>query len=101
MNDGPHHGCPGPGGSMGTCSVCGESFIEGVMRDLMGLSSGIIAVSVGFIDGTIYVHDPKCIDAVNTAFKNHGDDPNKVYDKLPEGPLKTVLAKAIVDGDWK
>ncbi len=70
MNDGPHHGIPGPGGSMGTCSVCGENFFEGVMRDLLGIPSGIKAADVGFINGTIYVHTPKCVEAVDKAFKD-------------------------------
>ena len=101
MNDGPHHGMPGPGGSMGTCSVCGENFLVGIIRDLAGLKSGIAPASVGFVEGTIYVHAPKCVDAINTAFTDHEDDPRKVCDKLPEGPLKTVLTKAIADRDWE
>ena len=101
MNDRPHHGIPGPGGSMGTCSVCGENFLVGIIRDLAGLKSGIAPASVGFIEGTIYVHAPKCVESIETAFADHGDDPNKVCIRLPEGPLKIALTKAIAAGDWE
>lgn len=98
MTDGPHHGMPGPGGSMGTCAVCGENFIQDVICDLIGMESHIKQVNIGFIDGSCYVHAPDCVEAINTAFKDHNNDPGNVYDKLPDGPLKVCLAKAIEEG---
>ncbi len=99
MNEGPHHGMPGPGGSMGTCAVCGENFIECIIRDLIGLKSGIKSASIGFIRGTVYMHAPKCTEAVNKAFEGTSE-PQVVHDKLPDGPLKKALAEAIVKGGW-
>ena len=88
-----HWGIPGPGGSLGKCAVCGDSFAAGVIKDLMGLPSGISSFNVGFIDETLYAHDPECVHAVKKAFKS--DDPDTVKEALPEGPLKDCLAEAI------
>ena len=86
-------GIPGPGGSMGKCAVCGKDFAKGVIMDLMGLPSGIQSFSVGFVEQTLYAHDPDCVSKVKDAFKT--DDPGAVRDALPEGPLRTCLTEAI------
>jgi hypothetical protein len=78
---------------MGKCAVCGEDFCAGVLKDLMGLPSGITGFNVGFVEETLYAHDPACVDAVKDAFKT--DDPDTVRDALPDGPLKKCLAEAI------
>lgn len=88
-----HWGIPGPGGSMGKCAVCGEDFAAGVVKDLCGLDSGIQEFSVGFVNDTLYAHDPDCVDAMKLAFKE--GEPEKVYGKLPDGPLKECLEEAL------
>lgn len=88
-----HFGIPGPGGSMGKCAVCGDDFAASVIKDLMGMDSGITSFSVGFTEQTLYAHDPKCTDAVKEAFAS--EDPQTVYDALPDGPLRKCLNEAI------
>lgn len=92
-----HYGMPGPGGSMGKCSVCGDSFIAGVVKDLCGMDTGIESFSVGFIEQTLYCHAPKCKDTLAEAFAKGGpdNDAQAVADALPDGPLKNVIIGAI------
>ena len=80
---------------MGTCAVCGDTFIGGVVKDLMGMDSGIEQFSVGFLEQTLYCHAPKCKDIIAEAFKAANGDPDALHDALPEGPLKKVLGEAI------
>ena len=78
---------------MGRCAVCGDNFAAGVIKDLMGMDSGITSFDVGFVEQTLYAHESKCVDVIKQAFKN--DDPQVVYENLPEGPLKNCLQKAL------
>jgi hypothetical protein len=78
---------------MGTCAVCGESFAAGVLKDLCGMPSGIKEFSVGFSNDTLYAHDPECVDKIKEAFDS--GDPQAGHDKLPDGPLKKCLDKAL------
>lgn len=96
-----HFGMPGPGGSMGKCAVCGDSFIAGVLKDMMGMGSDVGSFSVGFVTQTLYCHMPKCKDAIEAAFAlgalvDDTDEKNcTVRDNLPDGPLKECLTEAI------
>ena len=81
---------------MGKCAVCGDNFAAGVVKDLMGMDSGIISFSVGFVDQRLYAHDPKCVDALKHAFDViEPDDIATVHSRLPNGPLKDCLATVI------
>ena len=86
---------------MGRCAVCGDTFIGGVVKDLMGMDSGIESFSVGFIEQTLYCHTPKCKETLADAFVAGNDLPDEmdrnkaVRDALPDGPLRNVIAKAI------
>ena len=90
-----HFGIPGPGGSLGICAVCGESFAGEAIKDLMGMDSGIEGFSVGFVADTLYCHSPKCKETLQSAFSAGEDDPAKALNALPDGPLKKVLGEAI------
>jgi hypothetical protein len=96
-----HFGMPGPGGSMGKCAVCGDSFIVGVIKDLCGMGSDVGSFSVGFVDQTLYCHMPKCKEHIEAAFAlaalcDDKDEKNAtVRDNLPDGPLKQCLIEAI------
>jgi len=91
-----HYGMPGPGGSMGRCAVCGDTFIGGVVLDMMGMDNGIVSFSVGFIEQTLYCHAPKCKDILKVAFTAGVDgDSAAVMEELPDGPLKEAMAKAL------
>lgn len=81
---------------MGKCAVCGDDFAAGVIMDLMGMDSGITAFNVGFVEQTLYAHDPKCVDAVKEAFQS--EDPELVSEQLPDGPLKKCLSEAVQTG---
>lgn len=90
-----HYGMPGPGGSMGRCSICGEDFTAGVLMDMMGMPSGITLFSVEWIDGTLYGHKPKCIEMLSEALWGGMDSPKLTQELLPNGPLKEALGRAI------
>jgi hypothetical protein len=91
-----HFGMPGPGGSMGQCAVCGDSFIGDVVKGMMGVDSHIESFKVGFLEQMLYCHAPKCKETLSTAFAAESDGgPEAVYDALPDGPLKKVLREAI------
>ena len=57
------------------------------------MDSGITSFNVGFVNQTLYAHDPKCVDAVKIAFKS--GDVATGHEQLPDGPLKKVLGEAI------
>lgn len=96
-----HFGMPGPGGSMGQCAVCGDTFIGGMVKNLVGLDSGIQSFTVGFVEGTLYCHAPKCKDKLAEAFgvaQQATDmlEGNRLCrDALPQGPLRKCIADAI------
>lgn len=62
-------GIPGPGGSMGRCAICGETFIGGVVKDLCGLPSGITEFSVGWIQDRMCLHEPDCRTKIEEAME--------------------------------
>jgi len=78
---------------MGRCAICGEDFGAGVVKSLMGLPTGIRSFTVGFIQQTMYGHEPECTDIMAAAFLH--SEPGQVRNNLPDGPLKTALIEAI------
>ncbi len=59
-----HVGMPGPGGSLGACSICGDNFMSAVLHSLEQLQSII---------------------------SEHGTEYDNVACHLPEGPLRKCL----------
>lgn len=81
---------------MGKCAVCGEDFCAGVIKDLMGMASGITSFNVGFVEQTLYAHEPECVEAVKQAFDTAvPEDAVTVHSRLPDGPLKSCLHDAL------
>ena len=85
---------PGPGGSLGLCAVCGDTFM---LEILTGRKVQMIEVE-GF-DKDVCVHQ-KCL----AVLEKNGPD----WHALPEGPLRRAYAKAAgeveaatVEGDTK
>ena len=74
-----HWGMPGPGGSLGKCGVCGESFVTEV---LMGESVESFSVTGG---PRMYAHD-KCIKILKGI---EGKD----WKALPDGPLRQAFTE--------
>lgn len=90
------NGMPGPGGSLGTCAVCGGSF---VMELLIGNS--VKTFTVGFIEGELYAHGP-CEDTLKAAFAVAKNQPEglpqatALRDELSEeSPIWKALSKYI------
>ena len=73
------NGMPGPGGSLGTCAVCGGPFAVEV---LMG--KNVKTFTVGFIEGELYAHD-HCEDTMRAAFT--------VAMKQPEGDAQAIALR--------
>ncbi len=80
------HGLPGPGGSLGQCAVCGETFITETVLSMFGSPRYIRQVSINNIDGDVCIHE-KCMAAMERA-RDDG------WETLPEGPLRKVFAEA-------
>ena len=93
-----HHGIPGPGGSLGECAVCGESFIKEILLD-----ESIAPFNLSYVNDTLYAHNPDCVAILKTAFaavdkvKDKGFKvvANTLQEGLPEGPLKKALVESI------
>ena len=73
---------PGPGGALGLCAVCGETFTGDI---LMGRQVHI--VSITGIDGDVCAHQ-KCFPALERA-REEG------WETLPSGPLRALFAEAV------
>jgi hypothetical protein len=71
---------PGPGGSLGLCALCGDTFM---MEILMGRK--VQTVGIEGMDKDVCLH-AKCFDTL----KRNGPD----WRTLPEGPLRRAYAKA-------
>lgn len=89
------HGMPGPGGSLGQCAVCGDSFVRETLRSLMGFGDGSELVHTFRIDGItgdMCAHK-LCLEKMEE-LASAGPFP---WEKLPEGPLRKVFAKAAAE----
>lgn len=72
---------PGPGGSIGMCALCGESFLMEIL-----LGRNVQTVEIVGMDKDVCLHD-KCLDVL----KQNGSD----WHTLPEGPLRRAYEKAV------
>ena len=70
---------PGPGGSIGMCALCGDTFLAEI---LMGKK--VQTVEIVGMDKDVCLHD-KCLKVLQ---KNGSD-----WHTLPEGPLRRAYAK--------
>jgi len=71
------YGIPGPGGSLGMCAVCGETFLKEVL-----FSETVQMLRVDPIDRDLPVHK-KCGDAIVSLQGSWSE----IRDKFPPGPL--------------
>src|SRR3990167_3344355 len=71
---------PGPGGSLGLCALCGDTFMAEI---LMGRK--VQTVEIVGMDKDVCLH-AKCL----TVLEKNGPD----WRTLPEGPLRRAYAKA-------
>ena len=71
---------PGPGGSLGLCTLCGDTFLKEIV-----LGQEVQIVDVKGMDKDVCVHD-KCLKVIEA----NGPD----WRTLPEGPLRKAYAKA-------
>ena len=74
-----HWGIPGPGGSLGKCAICDESFVKETI-----LGKSVAQFTIKGIEPFLYGHDP-CITILKQACKEQN------YKLLPAGPLRTVF----------
>lgn len=74
---------PGPGGSLGMCALCGDTFMAEI---LMG--SRVQTVEIEGMDKDVCLHQ-KCL----TVLQKNGSD----WRTLPEGPLRRAYEKAHSD----
>ena len=65
---------PGPGGSLGLCALCGDTFMLEIL-----LGKRVQIIEVEGMDKDVCVHD-KCL----TVLRRNGPD----WRTLPEGPLR-------------
>ena len=84
MSDKGISNMPGPGGSLGMCAVCGETFmleiILGKTVQVMGLEG---------MDKDFCVHD-KCKKSLAKAIDSHD------WRDIPQGPLRKAFERAAV-----
>jgi hypothetical protein len=75
---------PGPGGSLGLCALCGDTFMAEIL-----LGKKVQTVEIEGMDKDVCLHD-KCL----TVLRQNG--PN--WRTLPDGPLRKAYAKAVGAG---
>ena len=80
--DRKHYGMPGIGGSLGKCSICGETFLVEIL-----LGKPVQKFQVSGIEQMLYAHD-KCEKLVK---KLIGSDGKLDLRKLPNDPLKLSI----------
>lgn len=71
---------PGPGGSLGMCAICGETFIAEIL-----FGKRVQTIGVEGFDKDLCVHD-KCMKVLET----NGPD----WRTLPDGPMRRAYEKA-------
>lgn len=71
---------PGPGGSIGMCALCGNSFLMEIM-----CGQRVATVEIVGMDKDVCLHK-KCLEVLE---KNGSD-----WHTLPEGPLRKAYEKA-------
>jgi hypothetical protein len=73
-------GVPGPGGSLGECALCGESFVKEVIT-----GERFHTIEIPGIEGELCLHKG-CLETMEAA-------KGKGWEALPDGPLRTVYAE--------
>ena len=76
---------PGPGGSLGLCALCGDTFLAEIL-----LGKKVQTVEIEGMDKDVCLHS-KCFEVL----KKNGPD----WRNLPEGPLRRAYEKAAQKGD--
>jgi len=71
---------PGPGGSLGLCALCGDTFMAEIL-----LGKKVQTVEIEGMDKDVCLH-AKCL----TVLRKNGTD----WHTLPDGPLRRAYAKA-------
>ena len=71
---------PGPGGSIGMCALCGDSFLAEIVMGQM-----VQTVEIEGMDKDVCLHK-KCLNVL----EKNGHD----WHTLPEGPLRRAYEKA-------
>ena len=77
-------GIPGIGGSLGTCAICGESFLTEIL-----FSESVSQVVVDGFDQQLSIHTKKCKPKLQAVMDAGGD-----WQLLPEGPLREAFSRA-------
>lgn len=72
-------GMPGPGGSLGTCAICGQNFL---LEILMGRT--VKTLHLDGVDSELFMH-ADCAKNIKDGMDWHD---------LPDGPLKSAYEKA-------
>jgi len=71
---------PGPGGSIGMCALCGESFLKEIL-----LGENVHTVEIEGMDKDVCLH-ARCLKVL----ERNGPD----WRSLPDGPLRHAYEKA-------
>ena len=74
---------PGPGGSLGLCALCGETFMAEIL-----LGKSVRTVEIVGMDKDVVLHD-KCLKVL----EKNGPD----WHSLPEGPLRRAYERAAME----
>ena len=72
----PTFSIPGPGGSMGKCALCGDTFLKEIL-----LGETVAMLSCSWFPGQRLPMHQKCADIIENCH---------LATELPEGPLKTA-----------
>ena len=78
-----HFGCPGVGGSLGECAVCGKPFV----RELL-CGETCTSLQIPGIEGTLYVHNKPCLEQM-VEIKERGG----TWYELPDGPIRRLVVE--------
>ena len=73
-------GMPGPGGSLGQCAVCGDSFVQEVL-----LNEPVKTIGMEAFKEELCVHQ-KCIESLEHARDNGRET-------LPDGPIRKAYSE--------
>ena len=77
-------GVPGPGGSLGECALCGESFVREVLT-----GRAVHFIEIPGIKEELCLHKG-CVETLEAAR-------GKGWEGLPEGPLRRAYAEAAAE----
>ena len=84
-------GMPGPGGNLGKCAMCGDSFVGEILGH-----KGVESFHVDGIDEELFAHD-KCIETLKSIVAGG----NGEWTSLPKGPLREAFERAEAESKCK